>query len=98
MTNFLFNILPLLSQNGNTKTAIKGNTLNSESLDALFIPLPSLNEQQRIVDKIKELEPYINDYDKAYEKIEKYCNDMKISKNAFLHSVVFWKGFLIRFR
>lgn len=35
LTQFLFATLPLLSQGGDTKTAIKGNTLNSDSLDAL---------------------------------------------------------------
>ena len=32
-TMFLFATLPLLSQSGNTKSAIKGNTLNSNSLN-----------------------------------------------------------------
>ena len=32
-TMFLFATLPLLSQSGNTKSAIKGNTLNSDSLN-----------------------------------------------------------------
>ena len=40
-----------------------------------MLPLPPLSEQQRIVNKLKELEPYINDYDKAYEKIEKLNNN-----------------------
>ena len=89
MTNFLFNILPLLSQNGNTKTAIKGNTLNSESLDALFMPLPPLNEQRRIVEKLEKIEPYINDYDKAYEKIEKLNTDFPdLLKKSILQEAV----------
>lgn len=55
VTNFLFATFPLLSQAGDTKTAIKGNTLNSDSLDALLIPLPPLAEQRRICDKLTEL-------------------------------------------
>ena len=47
-TMFLFATLPLLSQSGGVKSAIKGNTLNSDSLGALLIPLPPLAEQQRI--------------------------------------------------
>lgn len=43
-------------------------------LTTLF-PLPSLAEQQRIVNKLKELEPYIKEYDVAYEKIEKLNNN-----------------------
>ncbi len=55
MTQYLFKTMPLLSQLGETKTAIKGNTLNSESLDNLLIPLPPLKEQQRIFSKLNEL-------------------------------------------
>ena len=36
-------------------TAIKGNTLNSALLSSMLIPLPPLNEQKRIVEKIEEL-------------------------------------------
>ena len=53
-------------------------------LTTLF-PLPPLSEQQRIVEKLKELEPYINDYDKAYEKIEKLNTDFPdLLKNSLL--------------
>jgi type I restriction enzyme S subunit len=40
---------------GNSKGAIKGDTLNSESIAALVIPLPPIKEQHRIVAKIDEL-------------------------------------------
>ena len=55
--NYLFKVLPLLSQNGETKDAIKGRTLNSTSLSNMLIPLPPLNEQKRIVDAIEKLLP-----------------------------------------
>lgn len=55
MKLYLFKTLPLLSQSGNTKKAIKGNTLNSDSIDALLIPLPPIKEQERIVAMIEEL-------------------------------------------
>lgn len=69
ITNFLFATLPLLSQNGDTKTAIKGNTLNSDSLDAMLIPIPPINEQKRIVSKIKILLPLIEEYDKKEKQL-----------------------------
>ena len=65
-TFYLFKVLPLISQTGDTKTAIKGNTLNSDSLDNLLIPLPPLEEQERIVRKIDELTSVL----KAYEIAE----------------------------
>ena len=56
--NYLFTMLPLLSTYGDTKGAIKGKTLNSTSLNNLLIPLPPLDEQKRIVEKIEEILPY----------------------------------------
>lgn len=53
--NYLFHLLPLISQLGNTKQAIMGNTLNSESLSMLIVPVPSTKEQIRIVKKYEEL-------------------------------------------
>ena len=60
MRNYLFRFLPLISQNGNTKTAIKGNTLNTESINNLLVPLPPLAEQMRIVAKVEELMNLVN--------------------------------------
>ena len=68
-TMFLFATLPLLSQSGNTKSAIKGNTLNSDSLDALLIPLPPIMEQKRIFDKLHELTTPLLDYGAAEQKV-----------------------------
>ncbi|EBB4398707.1 restriction endonuclease subunit S [Salmonella enterica] len=53
--NYLFHLLPLISQLGNTKQAIMGNTLNSKSLSMLVVPVPSTKEQIRIVKKYEEL-------------------------------------------
>jgi len=68
-TMFLFATLPLLSQSGDTKSAIKGNTLNSDSLDALLIPLPPIMEQKRIFDKLHELTTPLLDYGAAEQKV-----------------------------
>ena len=81
--NYLFTMLPLLSTYGETKGAIKGKTLNSTSLNNLLIPLPPLEEQKRIVEKIEELMPYVEQYDKAYTEVEelnkKFPEDMQKS-------------------
>ena len=53
--NYLFHILPIISNLGDSKDAIKGKTLNSKSLNNLLLPLPPLNEQRRIVAMIEFL-------------------------------------------
>ncbi|MBQ8943486.1 MAG: restriction endonuclease subunit S, partial [Clostridia bacterium] len=70
-TNYLFKVLPLISQSGDTKTAIKGNTLNSDSLDSLLIPLPPVNEQKRICDKIDELNSPLCFYEESENEARK---------------------------
>ena len=55
MRNYLFKVLPLIANLGQSKDAIKGKTLNSKSLSNLLIPLPPLQEQQRIVAQIEKL-------------------------------------------
>jgi len=70
--SYLFQILPLITRNGDTKDAIKGRTLNSDSINNLLIPLPPLTEQKRIVAKIEELLPYIDRYEAAWTKLEDF--------------------------
>lgn len=52
-------------------------------LRSYLIPLPPFEEQKRIVAKIEELLPYIEQYDKAYSKLEvfnkKFPEDMQKS-------------------
>lgn len=62
MRDYLFKILPFMSVYGDSKSAIKGNTLNKTSLNNLLIPLPPLEEQKRIITKIDELLLKIDTY------------------------------------
>ena len=63
--------------------------LNSDKVANAIFPLPPLIEQQRIVEKLEKLEPYINDYDKAYEKIEKLNTDFTdLLKKSILQEAV----------
>ena len=55
MRNYLFKVLPLIANLGESKDAIKGKTLNSNSLSNLLIPLPPLQEQQRIIEQMNML-------------------------------------------
>lgn len=55
LSDYLFMILPLLVNYGDFTNAVKGKTLNSTSLSNLYVPLPPIGEQKRIVAKVKEL-------------------------------------------
>jgi type I restriction enzyme S subunit len=59
------------------------NNLNSDKVKLTLVPLPPLEEQKRIVAKIDELMPYVEDYDKAHSKVEelnkKFPEDMQKS-------------------
>ena len=57
LRNYLFKILPIISQNGETKDAIKGKTLNSSSIYNMILPLPPLAEQKKIVEIIEQMLP-----------------------------------------
>ena len=64
--NILFYILPIITQWGESKNAIKGKTLNTTSIKNLLVPLPPLVEQKRIVEKIEELLPLVKKYEKTW--------------------------------
>lgn len=59
------------------------NKINLDTLRGMPIPIPPFEEQHRIVAKIEEILPYIDQYDKAYTKLEifnkKFPEDMKKS-------------------
>ncbi|HIT90797.1 MAG TPA: restriction endonuclease subunit S [Candidatus Merdenecus merdavium] len=89
VTQYLFNVLPLISKAGDTKSAIKGKTLNSSSLDSLLIPLPPLMEQKRISDKIQKLTPLLKKYDIVDQEIIKHNNNFpKILKKSILQEAI----------
>lgn len=58
---------PYLEESGEGST--KQKELKVNRIKELFIPIPPLSEQKRIVSKIEELLPYIEKYDKAETKL-----------------------------
>lgn len=63
--DYLAMALPFLSNYGDTKEAIKGKTLNSDSLNNLSIPLPPLTEQKRIVEQVDKLMARVADLEQS---------------------------------
>lgn len=65
---YVQNVLTALIERG-VGTSIKQLTV--PMIEPKLIPLPPLEEQQRIVAKIEELMPYVDKYDVAYSEVEK---------------------------
>ena len=87
--SYLFKILPLIAVTGDSKNAVKGKTLNATSISNLIIPLPPLAEQKRIVEKIEELMPLIDEYGKAEEQLSKLNSEFpdKLRKSILQQAV-----------
>ena len=60
--DWLFYTLGLIVEYVDQTDAIKGSTLNKEKMSRMLIPLPPLNEQNRIISKLISTEPLISKY------------------------------------
>ena len=71
---FYWNLLELYKLSGIIDNVSKGVTIKhlvQGSLYSLWMPLPPLSEQRRIVQKIEELMPFVEEYAIASEKLDK---------------------------
>ena len=70
-----------------TGTAQKGFYLNQ--MAKIVIPVPSISEQNRIVDKIKETLPYIKDYELKCERLKKLDDKLpnKLKKSILQYAI-----------
>lgn len=77
LRDYLMNALDALDLEKNVKSAIKGKTLNSKSLANIFIPIPPLEEQKKIVKRIEELFELIDKKEKNDKEKEKLKEVLK---------------------
>ena len=81
---YLFKILPEFARQGDTKGAIKGATLNRDSISNILFPLPPLAEQHRIVAKVNELMALCERLEKALAEREATRDRLSASSLARL--------------
>jgi type I restriction enzyme, S subunit len=79
LSPYLFKILPRQARQGSTKAAIKGATLNRESLANILIPLPPLAEQRRIVSMLDNLAVLCNDLEAVQKERESQRDTLRIA-------------------
>ena len=87
--DYLMNILGLLVNYVDQTDAIKGATLNSGKLKSMFIPVPPLAEQERIVSEIKRFEPLLAEYDKLEQHAVKFDNEIydRLKKSILQYAI-----------
>jgi type I restriction enzyme S subunit len=82
---YLFKIMDGLDILGDSKSAVKGVTLNTTSLNNILIPLPPLAEQKRIVEKVDELFALTDELDSNKEELLEVIN---LTRNQVLQEAI----------
>ena len=68
---------------------IKMPRVSTETMTNLIIPLPPLAEQHRIVEKLEELFPLVEEYEEAQTKLDKLNNELPEKlKNSVLQQAI----------
>lgn len=82
------NVLKMEAQKGSKGSAIK-NIPPFEVFKKMLIPIPPIEEQQRIVDKINEIMPKIDEYEKIEKELEALKKEFPINmKDALLQAAM----------
>ena len=82
------NVLKTEAQKGSKGSAIK-NIPPFEVFKQMFIPIPPIEEQQRIVDKINEIMPKIDEYEKIEKELETLKKEFPTNmKDALLQAAM----------
>ena len=78
----------LLKLISSSKTSTNDN-ISMKTIEDFLIPLPPLEEQKRIVEKIEELEPYIKKYDSLEKQLTKLENEItdKLKKSILQYAI-----------
>jgi len=77
--DYLFIFLPSLANFGQTVSAVKGNTLNKKTLAKLLIPLPPLEEQERIVARVEELMELCDQWEEERQVSTDLGDELRVS-------------------
>ena len=87
--NYLMNTLGLLVEYVDQTDAIKGSTLNSSKLHNMFVPIPPLSEQERIVAEIEKFEPLIAEYERLEKQATKLDSEIydKLKKSILQYAI-----------
>jgi type I restriction enzyme S subunit len=81
LKEFLFFCLPTIDYSEFQDRAIKGNTLNISKIEKIPLPLPPLEEQQKIAQILQSI-------DQRIEKEEKYKNALQNLFKSLLHNLM----------
>ena len=80
-SDFLYLVLGFQDLSHGSGRAVKGATLNSKSLAAIPILLPSIAEQKRIVDLVSSVDTYI-------DALQQQVDAARTARNAVLHELL----------
>ena len=89
MVNFLKS--PYVDEYINSTTfGIKMPRVSTETMNSLLVPLPPLSEQKRIVSKIEELMPLVEEYGKAQERLAALNKELpdKLKKSVLQEAIM----------